>query len=203
MLFGDLPIEAWPQPDSSSDAEPWLSFIRARELDHAGRRDDAVAVWREIAAHYEYESRHNLQAWYFLRSAGVAPPPNEAATVQAAVAEVAVGAGHDLLISYRVGGVRYLNHAGPAAVVEPDVYPSVDAAATVWRDVAASVARVVGVWDKPELPPLPPGHSRVMMLTPAGPRFGQGPDQLLRKDAPAAAFLATATRVLRAIPNPG
>lgn len=203
MLFGDLPIEAWPQTDASADAEPWLSFVRARELNHAGRRDDAVAVWREIAAHDEYESRHTLQAWHFLRSAGFAPPPDEAATVLAAVAEVAVRSGHDLLIAYRVDGVRYLNHARRAVVVEPDVYPSVDAAASVWLDVAATVARVVGVWDHPELPALPPGHSRIMMLTSAGPRFGQGPDALLRRDVPAAAFLAAATRVLQAIPNLG
>ena len=49
------------------------------------------------------------------------------------------------------------------------------------------------------LPPLPAGHSRLTMLTPLGPHFGQGPDDVLRADPRAAAFFDAATRLLVAV----
>jgi hypothetical protein len=96
----------------------------------------------------------------------------------------------------RDGGIRYLNHSGKVAIVEPDSLPAVEAAAQTWLEIAQTLAVNVGVWDQPELPDLPQGHTRIMMLTPAGKRFGQGPDAILRQDPSAEAFLAAATNVL-------
>jgi hypothetical protein len=201
LLFGDRSLEQWPPPEMIADAEPWASFVRARELERTGRRDEAIDVWRQIASESEIESRHILQAWHFLRAAGLTPPSDTATTVLGAVAEVAMRDGHDLLVAYRDGTVRYLNWSGKVAVVDGTDAQALDSIVTAWLDVAGSLATVVGVWDEAQLPTLPPGHSRIMMLTPAGPRFGQGPDDLLRQDAPAAAFLEAATRVLVAVTN--
>lgn len=72
-------------------------------------------------------------------------------------------------------------------------------AAHAWLEIAQTLAQVVGVWEEPALPALPAGATRITMLTPAGPRFGQGPDAALRKDRAAGAYLAAATRVLTTV----
>jgi hypothetical protein len=165
----------------------------------SGDKDAAVEIWSDIATQRETESRHVLQAWHFLRAAGVSPAPESASYVLAAVAEVSVKAGHDLLVAYRDGGIRYLNQSGKVAIVDATADLASTEAARAWLTVADELAPTVGVWDQPQLPALPSGDSRIMMLTPEGPRFGQGPDSLLRADAGAAAFLSAATNVLIAV----
>ena len=58
---------------------------------------------------------------------------------------------------------------------------------------AQTIADVIGPWEG-RLPPLPAEQTRLTMLTPLGPHFGQGPDDALRQDSTAAAFLDAATR---------
>jgi hypothetical protein len=199
LLYGDRSVDEWPPPGTVADGEPWASFVRARELKRSGDEHAAVEIWSDIATQGDTESRHVLQAWRFLRAAGVSPTPESASYVLAAVAEISVKPGHDLLVAYRDGGVRYLNQSGKVAIVEATADHASTEAARAWLAVADELAPMVGVWDQPQLPPLPSGDSRIMMLTPEGPRFGQGPDTLLREDAGAAAFLSAATNVLIAV----
>jgi hypothetical protein len=199
LLYGDRSVDEWPPPGTVADGEPWASFVRARELKRSGDEDAAVEIWSDIATQREIESRHVLQAWHFLRAAGVSPAPESASYVLAAVAEVSVKPGHDLLVAYRDGGIRYLNQSGKVAIVDATADLASTEAARAWLTVADELAPTVGVWDQPQLPALPSGDSRIMMLTPEGPRFGQGPDSLLRADASAAAFLSAATNVLIAV----
>ncbi len=199
LLYGDRSVDEWPAPGTVADGEPWRSFVRARELQRSGEEHAAVEIWSDIATRGETESRHVLQAWHFLRAAGVSPAPESASYVLAAVAEISVKPGHDLLVAYRDGGIRYLNQSGNVAVVEGIADLALTEAARAWLAVADELASTVGVWDQPQLPPLPSGDSRIMMLTPEGPRFGQGPDSLLGTDAGAAAFLSAATNVLIAL----
>lgn len=200
FLYGDLPVERWPARDVSTQGEPWDSFLRARRAVQNGREAEAVALWREIASNPQHESRHVLQAWQFLRRAGLEPPEEEGALVLGAAAEVAVGQGHDLLIGYRDGRTHYLNHAGGAIVVE-DSTPALSAALDRWLLVAATLVAMLGVWDREDLPSLPAGHTRILILTPAGKRFGQGPDAAISNDPPAQAFLNAATDVLIEVTN--
>ena len=87
-LYGALPIDQWPSADSP-DRDPWIKFTTARVLWHNGDRESAVRLWEDIASDPGLEPRHNLQAWYLLRMAGVAPPPEKASEVLGVVAEVA------------------------------------------------------------------------------------------------------------------
>jgi hypothetical protein len=75
--------------------------------------------------------------------------------------------------------------------------PAVQAAIGDWLDTAQGLARAIGPWDKPALPPLPAGHLRVLMLTPSGPRFGQGPEAGIRNDPAATLFLRPATTLMQ------
>jgi hypothetical protein len=195
-LFGDLDLDGWPPDERIDDVEPWASFQRARAASRDGNAAEAITIWQQIADADDLESRHTLQAWHFLRAAGVVPPGSVTATALAVAAEVAVADGHDLLIAYRDRRVRYLNHSGGVAIVEPPNLPATADAADSWLTVGQRLANVIGVWDRSVLPQLPPGASRVLMLTPGGPRFGQGPDSQLRLDRGAARFLDAATQLL-------
>lgn len=194
-LYGDVPIDQWPPPEST-DGDPWATFAAARHAWHNGNSALAVRLWTDIAANPSLEPRHNLQAWHFLRIAGVQPPPETASDVFGVVAEVAVGKGHDVLAAYSDGTARYLNHAGGAAIVDNPQLAGLADAVESWLGIGRCLAQNVGVWDARALPPLPAGHTRVLVLTPGGFRFGQGPDLQLRQDPAAAAFLESATTVL-------
>ena len=79
-LFGDMPISQWPS-DPGLTAEPWSSFVQARE--HLDKKDQnsAIIVLKKITDMPGLEPRHSLQAWHFLRQLGVNPPPEKAKTV--------------------------------------------------------------------------------------------------------------------------
>jgi hypothetical protein len=195
VLFGDMTLEEWP-PENGAVAYPWSSFSAARDAWRVGDKHSAVTVWESIAHDPQLETRHHLQAWHFLRIAGVQPSPHEATQILGVIAEVAVGSGHDLLAAYSDGTARYLNHAGGVAVVDDVTLENLAEAVKSWLGIGQRLAEMIGVWIEKTLPPLRAGDTRVLMLTPGGFRFGQGPDADLRMDAAAAAFLLAATRVL-------
>lgn len=127
------------------------------------------------------------------------PGADEGDLLLGAVAEVAVENAHDLLAAYADGTVRYLNHAGSAVIIDGPDIERLSEPVREWLALAQKLAKVVGVWDEAQLPVLPASHTRIAMLTPGGIRFGQGPDDQLRADPSAAAFLGTATQVLLAV----
>jgi hypothetical protein len=200
VLFGEAPLDEWPRGnEAGGDSEPWASFRAARTSLAAGDAASAIVRWRAIAAMPGIESRHVLQAWFFLRSHGVAPAQDEAATVLAAVADIPVDRGRDLLVAYRDGGIRYFNYSGKASIVEPSAAPTaLQDAANAWLAVAQQLATLIGPWDKPALPALAPDQARLLMLTPSGPRFGQGPLDALMGDPKGAGYITAGASVLQA-----
>jgi hypothetical protein len=201
VLFGDLPLNEWPSAGGSAE-HPWALFESARTSWGAGDRQAAVAAWEEIARDDHLESRHILQAWHFLRMAGVQPTTEKAVQVFGVVAEVAVDGGHDVLAACSDGTARYLNHGGAVVVADDAALGDLATAVRSWLAIGQRLATMIGVWDGQDLPQLPPGHTRVLMLTPGGFRFGQGPDDQLRADPAAAAFLSTATPLLLVLTGP-
>jgi hypothetical protein len=201
FIFGDSPVGDWSPSGTPTDAEPWRSFDRARSAWQRGDVAEAEQLWRGIADSPDVESRVMLQAWHLLRSIGVQPPSDVATHVLGVVAEVAVPDGHDLLAAYEDGSVRYVNYSGAATIIEERI-PTVDAPARELLGIGQAIVDAIGPWDGP-LPPLPAGHSRITMLTPLGPHFGQGPDDVLRADTSAAAFFDAATRTLVAVVSLG
>jgi hypothetical protein len=198
LLYGNVPIEGWGS-DAGDGSEPWSSFARARTLYAAGRVADAIQEWRSVASMPDLESRQTLQAWHFLRKAGVPVPDDEAKIVLGVVAEMPVQSGHDVLAGYRDGSVRYLNYSGKVAVIEDRTIVAVQSPLQAWLALAQEMVSAIGPWDKPTLPPLPEGHGRIIMLTPSGPHFGQAPADALLGDPFAAKFLAAATGLLQAV----
>ena len=198
LLYGDAPMSAWPPPSDAPLDEPWLSFDRARNLATNGDAAGAQRIWRQITEMPGIESRHVLQAWHFLREFDVNPPEGVARHTLGAVAQIPMKSSHDVLAAYADGSVRYLNYSGKVAAVEPPAPDGLAKAVGEWLAVAGQIASAIGPWRGP-LPELPRGHARVLMLTPSGPRFGQGPYGALSRDRAAAGFLAAAARVLQIV----
>jgi hypothetical protein len=198
-VFGDAALDVWVAHGAGHPGEPWTSFERARQLVEAGRRDEAVAIWQQIAVTEGLESRHALQAWHFLRQAGQPPAADRATLVLGVAVEMPVRKGHDLLAAYRDGSARYLNYSGKAVIWEDHSDARIQAAITGWLTAGQVIADAIGVWDQPSLPPLPARQARLMMLTPGGHRFGQAPAAALSQDPKAGPFLTAATSVLQLI----
>jgi hypothetical protein len=198
LLHGDAPMSLWIASGGEPVVEPWASFEQARTLADAGNVTGAREIWTRIAQTKDIESRHVLQAWHYLRASGARPPEAIAAEVLGAGAEVPVGSEHDVLAAYADGSVRYLNYSGKVAVIDPPGPPELGRATAEWLAIAGQLSNAIGPWDG-ALPDVPTGHARVLMLTPSGPRFGQGPYEALSRDAAAGAFLTGAAGVLEIV----
>jgi hypothetical protein len=202
FVYGDAPLDEWVAQGDGDPGEPWHSFERARQLVHSGQQQEAVKIWRQIAATEGLESRQVLQAWHFLREAGEQPPDDRAKLVLGAVAEMPVHGGHDLLAAYRDGTARYLHYSGGAVAWEDRSVAPIQSAINDWLAKAQVIVNAIGPWNQPALPPLPPGHARLMMLTPSGPHFGQGPVADLSADQAARSFITAATGLMQLVVGP-
>ncbi len=179
-LFGDMPMESWPS-DASIGGEPWGSFIKAREAFTSGRTGEALDLWQKIADSPDLESRHTLQAWHFLRAAGVQVPPALAKKLLGVVIEVPMEEGLDLLAAYPERTARYYNYSGAGVVWEhPD--GSLDAAIDNLLNGAKQILQVIGPWENPRPPAPRAGNLRINVLSPAGLHFGEGPFGALAAD---------------------
>ena len=110
------------------------------------------------------------------------------------VCEIAVGEDHDVLAVYADGSSRYLNHSGKVVVAEggPEGASATDTVMTA----AQPLGKLIGLWDQPLLPAVPNGHARLLLLTPGGFRFGQGPQAALWQEPMAGAVLNAATQLM-------
>jgi hypothetical protein len=200
-VYGNVAMDDWVPRDANRAVAPWDAFDRARVLAHEGQTNGAVEIWRTIAFSEDFESRQILQAWHFLRAVGVQPPSDRAKDVLGLIAEMPVPQGHDLLAAYRDGSVRYLNHSGTVAVVEDRSSVEIQAAVRRWIAVGHMVVHTIGPWTEPTFPPLARGHARIVILTPSGPHFGQGPVERLTADQTAGPFVGVATSLMQLVVN--
>jgi hypothetical protein len=192
-----VPLGEWPS--GAAEGDPWERFIAARKAYEASDVETAVTIWNDIVTSPGLESRQYLQAWGFLRTVRRQPSGDTAKAVLGAIAEMPFDQAHDVLAAYEDGSCRYLNHTGSAAVIEDRSIAPVRAAVRAWLEAASALVRIIGPWEPPELPPLPVGHMRVMVLTPSGPHFGQGPQQQMMAQAPVRPFVQAATTLLSAV----
>jgi hypothetical protein len=198
LIFGNVPIGGWP-PGDDHPGDLALRFVSAREAFHSSDLPSARAIWREITTAPGLESRDYLQAWSFLRESGQRPAADEAKRVLGLVAEIPMQDKHDLLAAYEDGSCRYLNYAGGVVIVDDRSVADVQQAINAWLEVGRRLVQLIGPWNQPELPGLPPGHARVTILTPSGPHFGQGPQQQLIAEPTARLFVDAAAALLQIV----
>lgn len=198
VLFGDLPISHWPGEGVSSDTEPWHSFVKAR--DHLGgdRAQEAISLYRAVLAMPALESRHYLQAWHFLREAGVQPDSSNAKDLLGVVIEVALPEGLDIVAAYADGTARYFNHSGAAVIWEaPDDSLSMEIESLF--NVSQAVVNEIGPWEDPRPPAPPTGQARINLLTPSGLHFGQGRFDVLAGDQLGGAVITAAMGLMQSL----
>lgn len=198
MLFGDMPLDQWPQGGSASDAQPWGRFVSAREHLAAGRQADAIAQWRQILEQPDLEPRCYLQAWHFLRAQAQQPPPEVAKQLLGIVVEVAMPGGLDLLAAYPDHSARYYNYSGAGVIWEhPDASldPIIDQVLDAGREIVAKI----GPWEKDRPGPPPNGSVRLCFLTPSGLHFGQGPMEVIARDPMGGGMLQVATGLMQSL----
>jgi hypothetical protein len=197
-LFGDMPLERWPQADTASKEFPWSEFEKARSHLTAGNQKAAIDCWLRITHQPNLEPRHYLQAWHFLRQNGQQPPPEIAKNVLGIVIEVAMPNGLDLLAAYQDHSARYYNFAGGGVVWEhPD--GSLNAAIDELFAASKIIVDKIGPWDQPRPEPPPRDQARLNFLTPSGLHFGQAPMAVLTRDPTAGRVFQLATHLMKAL----
>lgn len=198
-LFGDLPLEQWPNANASAlKQEPWLSFVQARDALSKGKKADAIQHWQRIAEMPKLESRHYVQTWHFLRQQGVQPPPEKAQTLYGVVVEVAMPKGLDLLAAYTDGSARYYNFSG-AGVIWERSNDSLDAQINALLDAGRQVVVMIGPWEAARPPAPGKDQARLSMLTPSGLHFGQGDFDVLNAEPQGRLLIEAATRLMVAL----
>lgn len=199
MLFGDVPMEEWPEGDPAH--EPLASFVRARRAAEEGDRAAAVEIWRRITATPELEARHYLQAWHFLRDSGVQPDETVAKRLHGVVIEVPVGSGLDLLAAYSDRTARYFNHAGAAVVWDrPD--DRLDSTIDALLEAGERVVARIGPWEGERPDPPGAGRIRLNLLTPSGLHLGEAPFDALAADPLGGPVVSAGLVLMQALMEP-
>ena len=200
VLFGDLPFSEWPGRSATSvDAEPWLSFVQARDQLNSGDKENSKQTLQQILKMPDLESRHYLQAWHFLRELGESPSDGEAKRLYGVVVEVALDEeGLDIVAAYADHTARYFNYSG-AAVVWERADESMDPAIDSLLEAGRVVAEKIGPWEEPRPPAPPNGQVRISMLAPSGLHFGQGPFDALSRDPLGGPVIAAAMQLMQSL----
>lgn len=197
-LFGDMPLERWPQDDSTSKIFPWSFFASARSHLAAGNQKAAIENWQGILDQPGLEPRQYLQAWHFLRQNGRQPPPELAKQVLGVVIEYAMPGGLDLLAAYPDHSARYYNYSGAGVIWEhPDA--SLDAAIDQLLEASKQIVEKIGPWEQPRPGPPTRDQARLCFLTPTGLHFGQAQISVLSRDPKAGRVLRLATALMQGL----
>lgn len=190
VLFGDRDIEQW-----CGEGIPWELFSKAKEEITIGNNNSAIETLKEILKIDGLESRHYIQAWYFLRKLGVMPDENIGSKVYGVVIEVALDNGLDILAAYTDYSARYFNYSGAAVIWEkPD--DTLNESISNLISISQAVVNNIGPWDKVRPKPPAKGNVRLNFLTPLGLHFGEGPFNLLSKDPMGGPVIAAGTDLM-------
>jgi hypothetical protein len=196
-LFGDIPFADWIRvPAETMASEPWASFGQAKQLIDSADTRNGTAVLEKVLEMPQLESRHYLQAYYFLRGLGVNAPPERAKDVLGVVVEVAMEKCLDLVAGYADHHARYYNYSG-AAIVWERPNSTLDAAIHDLLKVGSIVAQTIGPWKEGRPPAPPKGYARINILVPSGLHLGQAPLDVLAKDRIGGPVMASAFRLMQ------
>lgn len=145
---------------------------------------------KEVIADKNLETRSRILAYRLL--APEDPPEKE---LLAAIVEVSMPRGLDVLAAFSDGTARYINHAEKLLVWENRTPESNSLIGQLLTHSANIVTRI-GPWDQPRRAYPENGLVRLTFLASDGLYFGEGPFDALQDDPMAAPVLATATQLM-------
>ena len=194
-LFGDMPLKSWA---AQRGGAPWSFFATAQEQIDAGKKDAAIATFKQVLDLEGIESRHYLQAWHALRGLGILPTPEQSKIVYGLVIEKGMIENFDLLATYADTSCRYYNFAGSCVINDK---PVGDLLKTSENLIEASSMLVAWGLTKPSTearrPPPARDLCRINFLTPAGIHSGEGRFDILVNDSNAGPILKGSTAMMQ------
>ncbi len=153
-------------------------------------RADARSM-RALADDQHQDARVRLLALDWLRRHGQPVVPRQLLGV---VLEVPMEGGLDVLAAYVDGSVRYLNHSAPPTLIEGPMAALQPTVTALMRASQAIVDRI-GPSDQARLP-APRSNARLNFLVSDGLYFGEGPMNVLSRDAMAGPVLQVGGQLL-------
>lgn len=142
------------------------------------------------------ESRVRALAFTWLRAHGRQTPKG---MVLGLVMEIPVANGLDVLAAYADGSVRYINHSGKMAIVEPGGLPEANSQAKRLIELSQSAVARIGPWDQARRPPPANPNMRLTWIVSDGLYFGEGPFELMQRDPLAAPFIQQGAQLLAVV----
>lgn len=187
-----------------------LLFGDRPDLFKAGHHGELLPPWstlfsdppdpgelRKLAGDRAQEGRVRALAYGLLRGAGQPVPPKE---LLGTIIEVALDGGVDTLAVFADGGARYINQTGKMTVVEGVPNPFQREIEEMLR-ASRPIVAAIGPWDKERLPAPNKGNIRMSFLVSDGLYFGEGPMEVMQREAIAAPLINAATALLVRIVN--
>jgi hypothetical protein len=174
------------QPKSLDNRTGWQKLLFGPAQSVAG-----VAT---LASDTTAESRVRALAYNWLRAHGERPPKG---ILLGVVIELPLDQGLDVLAAYADGSVRYINHSGKLAVIEPGGLPEANRRAKTLIELAQPIVDRIGPWEKARLPPPVKPNVRLTFVVSNGLHFGEGPFQAIQKDPLAGPLLEQGSQLLR------
>ncbi|MEP7166260.1 MAG: hypothetical protein ABI741_16275 [Ferruginibacter sp.] len=176
-LFGDQPLEQWA--GAESEDLPWNLFKDAKRCVDKGKNNQAIEMLKKITTLPGLESRHYLQAYFFLNELGSFPEAD--IELFAVVVEVAMDEGLDLLAIYADHSARYYHASGAGVIWDvPDI--TIGSKIDHILSLGNGIIEQIGPW-KAERPAAPVnGRARLNLLTSKGLHFGEADQNVLFQD---------------------
>lgn len=195
-MLGHMEPTDWPK--GHVDGMPWSLFIEARE--NAGRNTErSIEALQMVLATPALETRHYLQAWYFLRKLKVNPSPEESRRVYGVVVDVCLQNGTEYVAAYADHRARYMNYTGSGIVWEaPDT--SLDGQIDTLLGACQNVANHIQPLDN--ILPNPPKQVnavQICILTPGGIRHGIGTFEGWAKEPTGAPIVNAASMLMKCL----
>ena len=141
----------------------------------------------KVASDPELETRIQLLAYHLLGS--------DAKKFLGVVVEVGMEGGLDTLAAYKDGTARYINHSEKLTVWDTVTNESKQLVDDLFYH-SFQVVKQIGPWDKERLPQPGVDQIRLSFLVSDGLYFGNGPFEVLEKDAMAGPVIKAATNLL-------
>jgi hypothetical protein len=166
MLYAAHPVAALlATVKLDGKPSPLQTMAEAVQLANAGKKAEAIALYRRALTEPGVDTRLTLWIWSGLRELGQKPEPKFALEVLGVVAEVPVKNGYDTLAAYSDGTARYLNVGGSGVFWE---VPDAKIKALIQNFINASIPAATSAQPRANLL-LPKTGAQVTLLTRSGP----------------------------------
>lgn len=144
------------------------------------------------------ESRHYLQACFFLRKYGFPIHPEINKQIYGILFEIKIKNGFDFLAIYKDMSVSYLNYNNSLSILQYSESSLSSLIKTIFY-LSHIIVEKIGVWPEPYIDSPRLGHSRITVLTAGGFYFAEGLLNNLYDDPLCGPIIKYSTKLLESI----